>query len=279
MRSTTDPAERGTGERYIGLFDSGLGGLTVARELLRRQPDINVEYFGDTAHMPYGERSAEDVRDLTVAALQKMSQRRELAAAVIACNTATCYGLDQAQKELDFPVIGMVEPTARYIVNTLGAKCVALVATEGTVRSGAYQAAIRRLDPVVVVEPVAAPDLVRAIERDLGDRETLRGIVAAQLDELDGRGVDYDALVMGCTHFPLVDGIFQSLIEERGHEATLVNPAVPAIDELFTALGGTDDILGGHKEFFTSGDETAFAHTVRDVLRLDDERETTFGVL
>ncbi|MFT5358255.1 MAG: glutamate racemase [Polyangiales bacterium] len=202
--------ERSTDERPIGVFDSGLGGLTVVRAIREHLPNENIVYLGDTARVPYGTRSAQTV------VRYARSCARALAAhdpklLVVACNTVSAVALDMLRVELDIPVLGVISPGARAGVEASKTGRIAVIATAGTVASGAYGRAIAAIDSRIELRSLAAPLLVPLAEEGWLEGEVPERVIERYLSPLAGSGVD--ALILGCTHYPL----FRGLIEGVGH--------------------------------------------------------------
>ena len=201
----------------IGIFDSGLGGLTVARAIARRLPAEPIYYVSDTKRCPYGPRPQAEVR-LFVRQVGRWLESHDVKLVVIACNTATAAGLDVIQKALKVPVIGVIEPGARAAIQATRTRRVGVLATAGTVASGAYERAIHNLDAGVQVSQSAAGSFVDYVERELAsgahlhedwmankgvfDTSEVRELACANVAPLLGKGVD--TVVLGCTHFPLL---------------------------------------------------------------------------
>jgi len=202
----------------IGIFDSGVGGLTVLRELRRRLPGEDFVYLGDTARLPYGTKSADTVRRYALNATAHLLGEG-LKLLVIACNTASAEALDAVTAASPVPVVGVVEPGARAAIAT-GARRVAVIGTEGTVRSGAYQGALRRLDPDVDVVAAPCPLLVPLAEEGWGDHPITDQVAETYLRPLLDRAIE--ALILGCTHYPL---LLPSLTRVAGPAVRLVDSA------------------------------------------------------
>lgn len=204
----------GTGdpEAPIGVFDSGIGGLTVAREILRLLPNESLLYFGDTARVPYGPKSPETVlrysREITEWLLQ-----HGVKAIVVACNTATAHALPDLIASVPVPVIGVVEPGARAAVQAApNGGTVGVIGTAGTIASGAYERAIRGLDANVRVLVRACPLFVPLVEEGWTDHPVTRTIVLEYLAPLMEQRLD--ALVLGCTHYPLLKPVLSEVVGE-----------------------------------------------------------------
>jgi len=266
----------------IGVFDSGLGGLTVVRELTRALPSEKVVYFGDTARCPYGPRDLDDVRAFVLQIGSWLIARR-VKMLVIACNTATAAGLALAQKYFDVPVIGVVEPGARAAVKATVNRSVGVIGTEGTVRSGAYSRAVRGLDAGVTVFSVATPRFVDFVEQGLrmgpGTLEDWLGecadvyirpgfyeIARDYLDPLKRTRVD--TLVLGCTHFPLVQPAIQQVM---GPRVRLISSAEETARDVADTLAAREQLVGagraGTLTFATTGDAAEFRRLGSRVLR------------
>lgn len=232
-----------TDPRAIGVFDSGVGGLTVFRELARALPSESLIYLGDSARLPYGTKSRDTIiryaREATSFLL-----RRDVKALVIACNTATAAALPTLQSEISVPVIGVVEPGARAAVAATRGH-VGVIATEGTVRAGAYTTAIRRLNPSLTVVEAACPLFVALAEEGWANTRVAREVAEIYLTPLlDDR---IDTLVLGCTHYPILRNTIEQVV---GDSVTIVDSAettAKAVRETLGAGGLTAN--GGAPEY------------------------------
>jgi glutamate racemase len=240
----------------IGIFDSGLGGLTVAGEIMRALPHESVVYLGDTARCPYGPRSADEVRSFVLQIGAWLVHRR-VKMIVIACNTASAAGLALAQQVFDVPVIGVIEPGARAAVRATANRRVGVIGTVGTVASGAYSTAVRALDAGVTVYSVATPRFVDIVEQglrmgpgaledwlshttDVFVRPSFYEMARDYLDPLKRNGVD--TLVLGCTHFPLLAPAIQ---QAMGSRVRLISSAEETAREVAETLGMRGDLAAG----------------------------------
>lgn len=210
----------------IGVFDSGIGGLTVAREIFKLLPNESVLYFGDTARVPYGPKSPETVLQYSREAAAFLLSR-DVKMIVIACNTATAHAFEALQAELPVPVIGVVEPGARTAARTSKTGRVGVIGTAGTIGSGAYDFAVRRLvdDARVYAQP--CPLFVPLIEEGLIEHPATRLIAQDYLRPL--QEVDVDVLVLGCTHYPLMSDVLKDIL---GPEVQLVDSAYETAREV-----------------------------------------------
>jgi len=205
--------------RAIGIFDSGVGGLTVLRELTRVLPQEDTIYFGDTARVPYGTKSP----DTVIRYAQEIAAfltTRDIKLLVVACNTASAVALPTLRRQLSIPVVGVIEPGARRAVQVTKSGVVGVIGTAGTIRSSAYTRAIKRLNPNISVLAKPCPLFVPLAEEGWTDNEIARLTAHQYLDEVREAGVD--SLVLGCTHYPLLKKI---IAEAMGPRVTLVDSA------------------------------------------------------
>lgn len=218
----------------IGVFDSGIGGLTVARELIRQMPWERIVYFGDTARLPYGSKSPETVLRYSRQIIRFL-RTQDVKAIVIACNTATACALEKVKKELEIPIVGVIYAGARSAVETTRNGRVGVIGTEATIRSGVYTAEIRRLRPEIQVIGKPCPLFVPLVEEGLIHDPVTDEIASRYLSELKEQSID--TLVMGCTHYPLLRSTFKRLM---GENVTLVDPAYETAMELRMMLEEAD---------------------------------------
>jgi len=205
-------------ERPVGVFDSGFGGLTVARALARRMPHESILYFGDTARVPYGSKSPDIVRRFSREAAQLLLSR-DIKLLVIACNTATAHAQEMLARELDIPVVGVIEPGAETAVRATRTGRIGVLGTAGTIASGAYDLAVRRrLGESVRVYAQPCPLFVPLVEEGWIDHPVTRAVAREYLRPL--REVDVDVLVLGCTHYPLLRPLLEA---EMGPGVRLVD--------------------------------------------------------
>ncbi|HEY5548278.1 MAG TPA: glutamate racemase [Coriobacteriia bacterium] len=266
----------------IGIFDSGLGGLTVASEVMRVLPHESIVYVGDTARCPYGPRSLDEVREFVLQIGSWLTGHR-VKMLVVACNTGTAAGLAAAQRTFDVPVIGVVEPGARAAVQATVNRRVGVIATTGTVESGAYSKAVHALDEGVTVFSVAAPKFVDIVEQGLhmgpgtleewiADssgvfiRSAFFEIARDYLDPL--KRIEVDTLVLGCTHFPLLS---PAIGQVMGRKVRLISSAAETAREVASVLKARRQLAPAgnvpRHRFFTTGDAGEFARLGSVVLR------------
>ena len=213
-------------EAPIGVFDSGVGGLTVAREIMRNLPNERIVYFGDTARVPYGSKSKDTIIRYARQIIRFL-QTQNVKAIVIACNTASALALDTVEKEFDLPIIGVVKPGAKVAAETTVNRRIGVIGTESTVNSRMYQQMIREHDPGITVYGKACPLLCPLVEEGWLKDPVTEEVTRRYLDDLMVH--DIDTLILGCTHYPLLRSLVGKIV---GGRVTLVNPAYETAKEL-----------------------------------------------
>ncbi len=245
----------------IGVFDSGVGGLTVLQEVHRQLPNESVVYFGDTARLPYGKRSPAEIIEYVYEILYWM-QSEQVKMAIMACNTSSALALDIVRKDFDLPILGLILPGARAAVGK--GKRIGVIATTATVKSEAYVRAICESDPQAQVFQVDCPEFVPLIESDrIHDPYTMQ-VAREYLQPLIEANID--TLVLGCTHYPHLSGVLRQILPSH---VALVNPASyvvrAASQELdlmgLKCLGNRSD--RAETRFFVSGEPDRFAQVSR----------------
>lgn len=210
----------------VGVFDSGVGGLTVAREIMRNLPSEKIVYFGDTARVPYGSKSRETVIRYSRQIIRFL-QEQQVKAIVVACNTASAFALDAVRDEFDIPIIGVIESGARVAAEETKNKRVGVIGTVGTVGSGIHAEFLKKLDPEITVFGKACPLFVPLVEEGwLHDPVTVE-VASRYLKELQEKEID--TLILGCTHYPLLRSTIREIM---GENVRLVNPAYETALEL-----------------------------------------------
>ena len=240
----------------IGVFDSGIGGLTVARSIYERLPHESTIYFGDTARVPYGPKSPETVRRYSLEILEWLVAQG-VKAVVIACNTSTAHALPALQAASPVPVLGVIEPGARAAVAAAGRGPIGVIGTAGTVASGAYARAIHAIEPAAAVLQRACPLFVPLAEEGWFDHQATSLVAEEYLHELRDAGVA--ALVLGCTHYPLLKPLLQRVI---GPTTTLIDSGEATAEALERVLCDRGIAAGAagratHR-FVVSDDEARF---------------------
>ena len=210
----------------IGVFDSGVGGLTVVKEIMSALPGESIVYYGDTARVPYGNKSPETVTAYS-RQIAKFLMTQDVKAIVVACNTISALALETIKAEFDVPFIGVVKPGAKMAAQATKNKRIGVIATEGTISSGIYGNFLRATNPEVEVFGKACPLFVSLAEEGWLDDPITRQVAERYLLDLKKKQVD--TLVLGCTHYPLLRGVIG---EVMGENVTLVNPAYETAKEL-----------------------------------------------
>lgn len=260
-------------KRAIGVIDSGVGGLTVAYELMRQLPKEKLIYLGDTLRCPYGPRSEAEVRQFTWEMVSFLLKKK-IKMLVIACNTATAFTLDELQEKLDIPVIGVIQPGARSAIKTTRNGHIGVIGTEGTIGSNAYPQALKTIKENLVVTPLACPEFVPLVERGVRTGPEARSVVTKSLAGLQTDEA-MDTLILGCTHYPLLTETIQETVGSHvtiissGEETARETSTILDVHHLLSPQEGKvyhEFYTTGNLELFTSISETIFNRSV-DVLR------------
>lgn len=255
----------------IGVFDSGVGGLTVAREIMRHLPNENIVYFGDTARVPYGSKSKETIIRYARQIIHFL-QTQDVKAIVIACNTASALALEVVRGEFDLPILGVVEPGARAALAVTETGKVGVIGTEGTVRSAMYEKVIGEMDPNVEVVAKACPLFVPLVEEGFKKHHVTDEIIDFYLKSM--KESDIDALILGCTHYPLLRSKIREYV---GDKITLVNPAYETAMDLKLLLEEKELANEGNEEkrasytFYVSDAADKFKQFANSILPYDIE--------
>lgn len=241
----------------IGLIDSGVGGLTVLKEALKQLPNENLIYLGDTARCPYGPRPADQVIEFTRQMTQFLVQKN-IKLLVIACNTATAVALDVIRQEIAIPVVGVILPGTRAAVKTTQNHQVAVIGTEGTIKSASYQKAIQSKIPNVKVYSLACPKFVSLVESNQFLSPVAKKVVAETLLPLQYSGMD--TLILGCTHYPLLRPIIQNVVGSQVH---LIDSGAETVGEVsvlldYFEIANSIDNKTPNYEFYTTGSTKMF---------------------
>lgn len=244
--------------RPIGVFDSGVGGLTVLSELRGRLPRESTIYLGDNARAPYGPRPADEVRRFTLEAIDWLLQQ-DVKLLVLACNTATARALGPVRARSTVPVLGVVRPGAVAGAAATRTAAVAVIATAGTVESGAYPDAIVEAAPGTLVTQLACPELVPMVEAGILAGRRAESVLRAYLEPLLGAAPQIDTLLLGCTHYPLLRPVIEGIV---GDDVAVVDSAFTtalAVEDLLDALGSRSDPDAAIRHrVATTGDVEAF---------------------
>jgi glutamate racemase len=253
-------------DRPIGMFDSGFGGLTVARAVIDLLPGEDLVYFGDTARYPYGPRPLDEVRGFALQVGRLLVERHDVKMVVVACNTAAAAALELLRFECDVPVVGVIDPGARALVRATRNGRVGVIGTVGTIGSGAYQRAVRATRAPAELTCAACPGFVEFVER--GETGSDQVVVLAErlLAPVVEAGVD--ALLLGCTHYPFLARTISDVV---GRDVVLVSSADETAFEMLSLLQcsdlARDPTAGpGRHRFLSSGEVGWFRELGRRLL-------------
>lgn len=256
----------------IGVFDSGVGGLTVAREIMRQIPKERIIYFGDTARVPYGNKSKETVTKFS-RQIVRFLQGQNVKAIVVACNTASAYALDEIEKEIDIPIIGVVKPGAKVAAESTGNGKIGVIGTEGTIGSRIYDTYIKEINPDITVIGKACPLFVPLVEEGLWQDPVTDEIAARYLSGLIDSGID--TLILGCTHYPMIRSTVGKMM---GEKVTLVNPAYETARELKELLR-TENLLSEEKQGLGSNCYRFYVSDMADKFQTFANSILKYGIL
>ena len=251
--------------RPIAVFDSGIGGLTVLKEIIEQLPGEDIVYFGDTARIPYGTRSKETVIKYVLQSFGFL-MTKDIKAIVIGCNTATAFAIDEARKHFDLPIIGVVNPGALAASKATKNNTIGVIGTEGTINSSAYQRRIRQILPTAEIIGISCPLFVPIVEEGWENSDVAS--LAAEKYLLELKEHKIDTLVLGCTHYPVL----------RYTIGKVMGPGVQLINPAYETAKLTKDILeeknllnekldGGNYKYYVSDDPDKFKRIGGNMIR------------
>lgn len=256
-------------KQAIGIIDSGVGGLTVVKEVMRQLPNEAIIYLGDNARCPYGPRTKEEVQTFTWE-LTRFLLKKNIKMLVIACNTATAVVLEEIKQALSIPVLGVIQPGARAAIKHSNNLKIGVIGTEGTVRSRAYPEALHNINDKVQVTSLACPKFVPIVESGEYNSALAKKVVAESLQPLKCTGID--TIILGCTHYPLLGPIVASTM---GKEVTVISSGDETARET-SAILEYQGLLNKDKEkpthyFYTTGSKGMFERIASSWLGSDIE--------
>lgn len=255
--------------RAIGMFDSGVGGLTVMHEVMQKLPSESIIYFADTARIPYGDKSRESIIRFSIENTIFLMQHN-IKMLVVACNTASAYALEVLKKTFNIPIVGVIESGAEKAAKVTQNKRIAVVGTRGTILSGIYQKEIQMRLPGAEIVSIPCPLLVPMIEEKLFDHPATKLVLKDYLMTL--RNKDVDTLLLGCTHYPLLRKLFQELV---GDGVTVVDSASTCAEMVASVMlneGGLQcSDLSPQYKYFVSDDPLKFQALGREFLGMPVE--------
>lgn len=240
----------------IGVIDSGVGGLTVAKEIMRQLPNEQILYVGDTARCPYGPRSGEEVKKFTWQ-MTNFLVSKGIKMLVIACNTATAVALEEIQDELPIPVVGVIYPGARTAIKVTKNNQIGVIGTVGTIKSGAYEKALKTINRKSKVTSLACPKFVPLVESGEFEGPIVKKVVAETLTPIKNKGLD--TLILGCTHYPLLEKIIKKTM---GENVEVISSGEETAREVSTILFFNGTLTTDKDEpihqFYTTGSKAIF---------------------
>lgn len=252
--------------RAIGVFDSGIGGLTVVKELNKILPNESIIYLGDTARVPYGDRSKETITKFSLECA-KFLEEKNIKALVIACNTVSAIAIEEIKKRLNVEVIGVILPGSEMAIKTTKNKRIGIIGTSATINSGAYENSIKKLDDGVEIFSKACPLFVPIIENSQQDSDLAKTTIEYYLKDLTDREID--TIVMGCTHYPILENSIKSIVKD---DIELINPAKETAEIVKNYLERKNLLneKNANFEFFVTDNRKKFENSIKNILDLKE---------
>ena len=220
-------------EDAIGIFDSGVGGLTVLAEIKRKLPNENIVYLGDTKNFPYGPKTKEEIIEYSIENIKQL-QKQNVKTIVIACGTATSQALEEVKDKFAIPIIGIIQPTVKY-VKEQNIKKIGVIATEGTIKNGAWERELKKEIPEIEVVNKACPMLATIAEEGRANSKEGRNVIREYMEPFKTQKID--KIILGCTHYPIYEKIIK---EELGYDVNLINTGVTVANYLKRYLKEND---------------------------------------
>lgn len=242
-------------QEVIGVLDSGVGGLTVVKEVKRQLPKETIYYFGDTLRCPYGPRSREEV-EFFIHEIVSFLMQYPLKALLIACNTGTAAALTSVKRRLNIPVLGVIEPGVRAAIKVSRQRKIAVIGTQGTIQSGAYEEMLKSIHPEMQVYSLACPEFVPIVEKGLYHTARAEQVVTRTLSPLKEKEID--TLILGCTHYPLLQHFIS---QTMGEGVSIISSAEETAAELSSILYHQQLLstyYGLNDRYFTTGSQDLF---------------------
>ncbi len=247
----------------IGIFDSGVGGLTVYSEIRNRFPNEDLIYFGDTARVPYGPKSQNAIIDYSIQNARFLNSLH-VKLIIIACNTSSAIALNELQKQFTIPIIGVLQPGAEKAAASTRNGIIGIIGTEGTVNSNAYPAAINKINSKIITYSAACPLFVPIVEEGWESHSITIEIIKEYITPLIQKNID--TLVLGCTHYPVLK---KAISETIGDQITLIDSAETVADSLLHTITNNPTAKQGKDEFYISDNENKFRQIASRILNKD----------
>lgn len=244
----------------IGVFDSGIGGLTVVKELMRQLPGEDIVYLGDTAHLPYGTKSADTIIRFTLDNILFLL-KQNVKLIVIACNTASSLALEEVRQHFRIPIIGVIQPGARKAARITKTKHIGVIGTRATIKSKAYESQIKKINSTIKVTSQACPLLVPLVEEGWLNHPQTLSIAKKYLEALIQKDAKMDTLILGCTHYPLLKPVIKKVL---GSNINLIDSAQEVVRDVEAILRDTGLIKRksekkGRCRFYVTDDPDGFS--------------------
>lgn len=252
-------------KRAIGIFDSGVGGLTVFSEIRKNMPNENVIYLGDTKNFPYGNRSKKEIIEFAIENTKKLV-RQDVKIIVVACGTVTSQAIDVLHEEFDIPIIGIIEPTVEYIKNQ-NIKEIGVIATEGTIRSGAWEKTLKENIKGISVVNKACPMLATIAEEGRAESEEGKTAIKEYMEPFKQNNIKQ--IILGCTHFPIYERIIK---EEMGYDIELINTGITVSEYVkkFLKDNKLNNIGKNSKQYiYLTKPEREFKNIAKNIMKVD----------
>lgn len=242
----------------IGIFDSGLGGVTALNVIKKNYKQKDIVFYGDTCHLPYGDKSRKEIIKYSEEIVNYLIDKG-VEVIVIACNSATSNALDTLKEKYDIPIIGVIDPAIKKLL-TLGSKKVGVIATETTIKSNKYYDKIKELDENIDVYSVACPKFVPVIESGKKDGEEIEKLIDLYISQISEK---IDTLILGCTHYTII----KDVISRKYPKLTIIDPSIEVSRELENYISNINE--NGNIEYIISGNVEKFKNNLESIFGKD----------
>lgn len=252
-------------KKAIGIFDSGVGGLTVFKEIRQAMPQESIIYLGDTKNFPYGNRRKEEIIEFAIQNVKTLIQK-QVKVIVVACGTATSQAIDVLKEKFDLPIIGIIEPTVQYVKNQ-GYKEIGVIATEGTIKNGAWGNKLKKEIPSIKVVNKACPMLATIAEEGRAQSAEGRAVIKEYMKPFKEKHID--KIILGCTHFPIYEKIIK---EELEYDVELINTGVTVASYLKKYLCDNELENNGEnkdEKIYLTKPEKEFKEIAKNIMKVD----------
>lgn len=258
--------------RPIGIFDSGVGGLSILKELQSDFSNEDFIYIADTGRVPYGDKEVQDIASYTIECFDKL-RKLDVKAAILACNASAPYCLDEIKKDFDFPTMAVIGAGALDSAMVTENKKILIMAAASTAKSDTFQKAIHKIDSKIDIEIVACPDLIKTVERGLGNEQKGYEDAKKYIDLYDD--FDYDTILLGCTHLPFAKKSIEKLIDDKKRVSKIIDPAKSISNDLnrmLSGLGILSNKEGQKTSYYVTGEIENFREIASKLLDQDKDQ-------